>query len=263
MVDIGRFLESLTGSPVIKSGTKLRVSSATNHKEKKKMAENLSKLLAVVLIAAAPIAVFAQDTEQAKNEALDKLDQMSAEVNSFVGEVRFNESDVKSLIDLWEEYSEIGEDEFEPEEDIDFESMLNDDRYLQWAESHSLDADDWGRKTMRITMMLYREQMLEAAKVMPEQMAQQMAMIEEQREQLGEEMYQQIKQGMEESAQYGKAIAENARSLPQPTAAEQAILDQYRDELMVLMESDDEDEDEYYGDDEYYEDEGYDEEDKY
>jgi hypothetical protein len=225
------------------------------------MAENLRKLLAVMVIAAAPIAVFAQDTEQATKEALDKLDQMSAEVNSFVGEVRFNESDVKSLIDLWEEYSEIGEDEFESEEDIEFESMLNDDRYLQWAESHSLDADDWARKTVRITMMLYREQMLEAAKMMPEQMAQQMAMIEEQREQLGEEMYQEIKEGMEESAQYGKAIAENARSLPPPTAAEQAILDKYRDELMMLMESDDEDE--YYGDDEYYEDEEYYEEDDY
>jgi signal transduction histidine kinase len=228
-----------------------------------KMAENLRKLLAVVLIAVAPIAVFAQDAEQATKEALDKLDQMSVEVNSFVGDVRFNESDVKSLIDLWEEYSEIGENEYESEEDIEFESILNDDRYLQWAESHSLDADDWARKTVRITMMLYREQMLEAANAMPEQMAQQMAMIEEQREQLGEEMYQQIKQGMEESAQYGKAVAENARSLPQPTAAEQAILDKYRAELMMLMESDDEDEDEYYGDDDYYEDEEYDEEDEY
>ena len=227
------------------------------------MAENPRKLLAVVLIAVAPIAVFAQDAEQATKEALDKLDQMSVEVNSFVGDVRFNESDVKSLIDLWEEYSEIGENEYESEEDIEFESILNDDRYLQWAESHSLDADDWARKTVRITMMLYREQMLEAANVMPEQMAQQMAMIEEQREQLGEEMYQQIKQGMEESAQYGKAVAENARSLPEPTAAEQAILDKYRAELMMLMESDDEDEDEYYGDDDYYEDEEYDEEDEY
>ena len=227
------------------------------------MAENPRKLLAVVLIAVAPIAVIAQDAEQATKEALDKLDQMSVEVNSFVGDVRFNESDVKSLIDLWEEYSEIGENEYESEEDIEFESILNDDRYLQWAESHSLDADDWARKTVRITMMLYREQMLEAANVMPEQMAQQMAMIEEQREQLGEEMYQQIKQGMEESAQYGKAVAENARSLPQPTAAEQAILDKYRAELMMLMESDDEDEDEYYGDDDYYEDEEYDEEDEY
>ena len=226
------------------------------------MAENVRKVLAVVLIAAAPIAAFAQDAEQATKDALDKLDQMSVEVNSFVGDVRFNESDVKSLIDLWEEYSEIGENEYESEEDVDFESILNDDRYLQWAESHSLDADDWARKTVRITMMLYREQMLEAAKIMPEQMAQQMAMIEEQREQLGEEMYQQIKQGMEESAQYSKAIAENARSLPQPTAAEQAILDKYRAELMMLMESDDEDEDEYYGDDEYYEDEEYYDEDE-
>ena len=225
------------------------------------MVENARTLLAAVLIATAPFAVFAQDTEQATKEALDKLEQMSAEVNSFVGDVRFNESDVKSLIDLWEEYSEIGENEYESEEDINFESILNDDRYLQWAESHSLDADDWARKTVRITMMLYREQMLEAAKIMPEQMAQQMAMIEEQREQFGEEMYQQIKQGMEESAQYSKAIAENARSLPEPTAAEQAILDQYRAELMMLMESDEEDD--YYGDDEYYEDEEYYEEDEY
>ena len=221
------------------------------------MAKNITKLLAVVLVAVAPIAVFAQDAEQATKEALDKLDQMSVEVNSFVGDVRFNESDVKSLIDLWEEYSEIGEDEYEDEEDIVFESILDDDRYLQWAESHGLDADDWARKTVRITMMIYREQMLEAAEVMPEQMAQQMAMIEEQREQLGEEMYQQIKQGMEESARYGKAIAENARSLPQPTAAEQAILDNYRAELMMLMESDGEDEYEYYGDDEYYEEDEY------
>ena len=129
------------------------------------------------------------------------------------------------------------------------------------SSAHGLDAEDWARKTVRITMMVYREQMLEAAKVMPEQMAQQMAMIEEQREQLGEEMYQQIKQGMEESAQYGKVVAENSRSLPQPTAAEQAVLDKYRAELMMLMES--EDEDEYYGEDEYYEDEEYNEEDEY
>ena len=217
------------------------------------MAENVRKLLAVVLIAVAPFVVFAQDVEQATQEALDKLERMSVEVNSFVGDVRFTESDVKSLIDLWEEYSEIGEDQYEDEENIDFESILDDDRYLQWAQSHDLDADDWARKTVRISMMIYREQMLEAAEVMPEQMEQQMAMIEEQREQLGEEMYQQIKEGMEESARYGKAIAENARSLPEPTAAEQAILDTYHAELMMLMESDNEDEYENYGDEEYYE----------
>ena len=221
------------------------------------MAENLRKLLAVVLIAIAPIAGFAQDAEQATKEALDKLDQMSVEVNSFVGNVRFNESDVKSLIDLWDEYTEFGENEYEADDEIDFQSVLNDDEYRRWAASHGLEAEDWARKTVRITMMLYREQMLEAAKAMPEQMAQQVAMIEEQRDQLGEEMYQQIKQGMEESAKYGEAIAKNARSLPEPTAAEQEILDKYRGELMMLMESDDDGEeyyDEYYEEDEYYED---------
>lgn len=217
------------------------------------MAKYIRILLAVAVFAAASIVVLAQDVDQATREALDKLDQMSVEVNNFVGDVRFDEKDVTSLIELWEEYSAFGEDEYEADDDIDFESMLDDGRYVGWAASHNLDAEDWARKTVRITMMLYREQMLEAAKMMPEQMAQQMAMIEEQRDQLGEEMYQQIKQGMEESAKYGKAIENNARSLPEPTAAEQAILDKYRAELMMLMESDD-DEDEYY-DDEYYEDE--------
>jgi len=218
------------------------------------------KLLNVALIALVPVAVFAQDVEQAAEEALESLDQMSVEVNNFVGDVRFDESDVKSLIELWEEYTEFEEDDYESDDDFDFESVLNDDAYLSWAASHGLEAEDWARKTVRITMMLYREQMLEAARVMPEQMAQQMAMIEGQREQLGEEMYQQMKQGMEESARYGNAIAENARSLPEPTAAEQAILDKYRAELMTLMESDDEGE-EYY--DEYYEDEEYNETDDY
>jgi hypothetical protein len=230
-----------------------------NEKGNKKMTHAKS-LLSVVLIALAPAALHAQDVEQATEEAPETLDQMSVEVNKFVGDVRFDESDVLSLIDLWEEYTEFGENEYETDDDIDFESMLADDRYLGWAASHSLDAEDWARKTVRITTMLYREQMLEAAKMMPEQMAQQMAMIEEQRDQLGEEMYQQIKQGMEESAKYGKAIEENARSLPKPTAAEEVILDKYCAELMMLMESDDED-DEYYEEDEY--DEDYDSDDGY
>lgn len=58
------------------------------------------KLLNVALIALVPVAVFAQDVEQAAEEALESLDQMSVEVNNFVGDVRFDESDVKSLIEL-------------------------------------------------------------------------------------------------------------------------------------------------------------------
>lgn len=239
--------------------------SATYNEENKMMGKNVRKLLALAILTAGPVAVFAQDVEQATDEALEELDRMSIEVNDFVGDVRFDDGDVRSLIDLWEEYAAFGEDETASDDDIDFESLLDDDAYLRWAASHDLDAEDWARKTVRITMALYREQMLEAARAMPEQVAHQMAMLEEQREQLGEETYQQIKQGMEESARYGKAIEENARSLPEPTAAEQAILDKYRAELMMLMESDDEDE-EYYDDYDDYEDdeyEEYDEDDEY
>ena len=39
--------------------------------------------------------------------------------------------------------------------------------------------------------------------------------------------------------------------------ADQAILDRYRDELTMLMESDDEDDYEYYEDDECFEDDDY------
>ncbi len=177
--DMSRFLESRLKPTVIKLQAILRMSSATDPEENEKMAENVKRLLAVALIAVAPIAVYAQDADQATKEALDELDQMSVEVDEFVGDVRFDEGDVKILNDLWDEYSEFGEDEYEPDDNIDFESMLDDDRYSGWAASHSLDAEDWARKTVRITMVLYREQMLEAAKMMPEQMAQQLAMLEE------------------------------------------------------------------------------------
>ncbi|MBT8068458.1 MAG: hypothetical protein KJO09_14535 [Gammaproteobacteria bacterium] len=220
------------------------------------------KLLSLVLFALVPILVCAQDVEQATEEALDTLDRMSVEVNNFVGHVRFDESDVVSLIGLYDEYTELGEDDHESDDEFDYESVLNDDAYLRWAASHGLEAEDWARKTVRIMMMVYREQVLEGAKLMPEQMAEQMAMIEEQREQLGEEVYRQMKQGMEESARYGRAVEKNARSLPKPTAAEQVTLDKYRAELVMLMESEDEDEeyyDDYDEDDEYAEDDEYDE----
>jgi hypothetical protein len=146
-----------------------------NEKGNKKMTHAKS-LLSVVLIALAPAALHAQDVEQATEEALETLGQMSVEVNNFVGDVRFDESDVLSLIELWEEYNEFGANQYDDEETIDFESILSDGAYRSWAASNGLDGDDWLQKTVRITMALYREQMLEAARTMPEQMAQQMRM---------------------------------------------------------------------------------------
>jgi hypothetical protein len=227
----------------------LRVSGTIHEQGDYKMMD-AKTLVSAVLLALTPTLLPAQDMEQATQEALETLDEMSVEVNDFVGNVRFGEADVRSLIELWEEYTEFGEDREEDVDMIDFESMLSNDAYRRWASSHDLNAEDWLKKSVRITMAIYREQALEAATMMPEQMAEQMAMIEDQREQLGEENYQQMKQSMAHAASYGEAIAENARSLPEPTAAEKAVLDRYRDQLMMLMEADDEDE--YYDEAEYY-----------
>lgn len=218
------------------------------------MAIVIRKLRSLALVALAPVAVFAQDESAAMEEAIAALDQTVAEVSEFAGEVRFDEGDVRSLIDLWDEFSafEAAEDD---EDTIEFDAILGDSEYRSWAASHGLDASDWLRKTVRITMTLYREQLLAAAAMMPEQMAQQLEMVEQQREQLGEEMYQQIRQGMEATAEYTKAMMESAGHLPEPTTAEKAILEEYRDELMVLMEPGDEEEYGDYG--EYEDDEGY------
>lgn len=221
-------------------------------------------ILAIVLVALLPVALHAQDEFAAMQEGQEELDQMFSAVGAFVGDVRFDEGDVRSLIDLWEEWSEFGDEQEDDEEDavIDFESLLRDSAYRHWAASHSLDADDWMRKTMRISMSLYREEMLAAAALMPAQMAEQLEMIEQQREQLGEELYQQMKNGMAATAEYGKAITDSARHLPEPTAAEQALLDLHRDELAMIIDSGDEEYDEY-GDYQEYDYDEYDEYDDY
>lgn len=197
----------------------------------------------------------AQSEEDAVAEANKKLQAMVVEVNEFVGDVRFNEADVASLIELWDEYNEFGQTmEDDDDEMVDFDEVLADPEYRRWAASHGLDAKDWLQKTVRITMTMYREQVLESAQRMPQQMQQQLEAIEQQREQLGEEVYLQVKQAMAASAALGEQMVVTARELPEATASERAALDSHRSELMMLMMSDDED-DEYGYEDDYQDDE--------
>lgn len=207
------------------------------------------KMLCVVLFALMPLSTQAQDVYAEMEQSEKDVDQMFMAAGKFIDDVRFNEADVTNLISLWDEWNEIGNSQYDDDEEfVDFESVLQDSEYLQWAASHDLDAQDWLRKTVRISMLLYREQMLAAAEVVPAQFQEQLDMIEQQRHQLGEELYQQMKQGLEATAQYSANITDSAHHLPEPTAAEQALLDQYRDDLMMIMGSGDDeyDEDDYY-----------------
>ena len=191
--------------------------------------------------------------------AIVDTNKMVEQVSEFIADVRFDEGDIEKMIELWDDFE--SSQRFEPDDDdaeMNFDKVLSDPQYRSWAASHGLDAEDYMRKTMRITMMLFAEQMQASAAMMREQIPQQMAMIEAQKDQVGDELYQQMKQGMEESQRYSEALSQSWSKLGKPTAAEQRALDAYSDELMALMSSDDEDEDDYYGDD-YYDDEDYDE----
>jgi uncharacterized membrane protein YccC len=199
---------------------------------------------------------FHAQAQEEFDAAIQDIDNMFTAVNDFVEGVRFSEKDVESLIEHWAEFNAIGEEyEDDDEGSIDFDGILSDPTYRDWADSQSFDAEDWLRKAVRISMVLFREQMLSSAEMFPQQMQQQMEMIEQQRDHVDEEMYLQMKQAMEDSARYAEQLRESAERLVQPTAAETSALEQYRDTLMALMADDDEEED--FGYDEYAEDEDY------
>ncbi len=197
--------------------------------------------------------LYGQSELDPAEEASLEFETMVREVNAFVGDIRFDEADVVSLIELWPELSGLEPmmAEQDDEATFDFKGILDDPTYRAWAASHELDSDDWLRKSTRIMMALFREQLLESMAMMPHQMRQQMEMIEQQREQVGEEMYQQMKESMEAGAEVSRRMEAAAKNLPEPTAAEQAALDAHRDELVPLLQSDDDDEwDDDYDDEE-------------
>lgn len=215
--------------------------------------------LCISLFTFVPVVASAQYEEEAKA----KLEAMAAEINEFVGDVRFDESDIQNLIELWDEFNEIGEAyEEEDDETIDFSELLADPDYRALASSYGLDPDAWLRKATRIMMVMYRDAILEGAAAMPLQMGAQLEMLEQQREQYGEEVYQQMKEAMENSAELTNAMVEAAKKYPKATAAEAKLLEVYKDQLTALMSEDEDDEDEWGYDDEYYDDD-YDDEDVY
>jgi DNA repair ATPase RecN len=216
--------------------------------------------LCVFVFAFLPVAASAQYIEEAKAD----MEAMAAEINEFVGDVRFDESDIQSLIELWDEFDQIGEayEDDDDDETINFSEVLADPDYRALASSNGLDPDVWLRKATRIMMVMYREVILEGAAAMPQQMQEQLEMLEQQREQYGEEVYQQMKEAMENSAELTNAMVESAKKFPKATAAEAKLLEGYKDQLTALMSERDDDEDEWGYDDDYddeYEDE-YDDE---
>lgn len=196
-------------------------------------------------VALAPV-MLAQTVEQTVEETQERFAAWVTDVNEFVGDVRFDEGDLRSLLDNWDDFSVFGEnvkkDSDEGSEEMpDFGEILEDEDYRRWASKAGVDPEDWLRKSMRIFATMMRGQVLTNMALAEEQIPKQMEMIEGQRSQLGDEMYQQMKQAMDMTLVTMKNMTETAGRLPQPTDAEEELLNKYNAELLAAM-MDDEDE---------------------
>jgi hypothetical protein len=148
-----------------------------------------------------PAQSYMAEVEESNREMQESMEAWA----DFIKDVNFDEKDVKDVIGYWGEISalDVSDEEevvtFDEEEEemIDFEELLAFPEYRSWAKSKGLDPDTWLKKFMRVQAMLMKDAMGEGVVEGQAQMKAQLAEIEAQRAQLGEEMYQQMKQAME------------------------------------------------------------------
>lgn len=191
-------------------------------------------LLPLVLVAAG--GALAQGPESLEG-SMEQYEEIIGAMVEYASDVEFTERDVESLLDLWSELEQLGIADEEDENAVpDFDEILADARYRTWAAGHGLDAENWFRTSLRIQLMMMREEMRAGAEMMEAQLEQQEAMIEQQCAQVGEEMCRQMCQGLEAMAAMGSAW----KTIPAPTRDEAEVLERYQDQLMDLFDSGDE-----------------------
>ena len=176
-----------------------------------------------------------QSSQDEINESNRKFQEWAVSVSEFVKDVRFNERDVQNLLGQWDDFNSFGEEQDTDEEEyVDFNSILNDPAYLSWAKSNGLDSDDWLRKSMRITAVMMRTQLEENMSESQFDMTGQLAELEKMRDQMGEEMYLQMKQALEAGAAAMQGLNNSYKELPVPTDSERALLVKYKNQLMHM-----------------------------
>jgi len=117
-------------------------------------------------------------------------------------------------------------------------ALVEDGQYLAWAAGNGLDAEDWMRKSARILLLSQSTAMTEFFAMAEAQMQEQAGSLEEQREQMGEEMYEAMQASFKMMEMTREAWAE----LPAPTAAEEQLIADHMDEISQLIGMDEGDE---------------------
>ncbi len=195
-------------------------------------------LCMTLLVGLGSSCLHAQTTGEQVEDPAALFNEWLTVMTEFTADVRFTEADVKAFLEHWQEANELVNEEHE-EEFPDIESILADEAYRSWAKSRGLNPETWMRASMRILLMMSREQMTQHSVAAEEQLAQQQEELEAQRSELGEEMYEQMKQALAMSASMMKSARQAYDKLPEPTKQEQALLDRYRAELQRVMQDED------------------------
>jgi hypothetical protein len=184
----------------------------------------------------------AQSYGEAVEESNREFKESMAAMGEFVKDVNFNESDVKSVIANWHEMTALGEESDDggvveggdEEETVNFQELLAYPAYRSWAKAKGLDPDTWLKKFMRVQVMMMKESVADGASDGADQMRQQIAELEMQRAQMGEEMYGQMKAALEAGAAAMSSVGSAYSDLPEPTSSEKKLLEQYSDQFMNL-----------------------------
>jgi hypothetical protein len=203
--------------------------------------ENDMKKIWFVLLSALMLCTVSPGAGQSSQDDIyssgRQFEEWAKDLSEFVKDVRFNEEDVQSLISLWDDFTAVGGEEAEEDEEefMDFSAILYDKAYRSWADSKGINGEMWLKKTMRIMAMVMRSS-IEANSSSQEQfdLKAQLEELEEMRPQMDEETYQQMKQAMEAGAAAMQGINDSLKYLPVPIASEKMLLTKYNDQLMNL-----------------------------
>ena len=213
-------------------------------------------VLSVLVAAFAGLSIAAPQEDLVEELRVD-LEVWVEAVSDFIGEVSFDEADMRSFLDLYPELAVLMDDEAAIEEENwddegwnegedaslaeSFQEVINllgDPRYLSWAAENGLNAEDWMHKAARILILSQGTMMGEYFEMADAQRQEQVGDLEAQREQLGEEMYA----AMQASAEMMKLTREAWDDLPRPTAAEEQLIADHMDEISQLIGMDEGDE---------------------
>jgi len=202
---------------------------------------------ALLMFSVVVTTAWAQPAVEDMQRTAEEYEEWLAAMAEHIADVRFDEGDVQSFLSYWEGFINLddpemaGEDDWEKLKDLDW--ILGNSTYRSWVAENGLDGEGWLLNSMRIQMMLMREQMSQASAMMQEQMPQQMAMIEEQCKSVGPETCEQMKAAMAANMAMYEGMSRGFEKLSDPTPVEAAALDNYRGELMSLLMAEEEEED--------------------